>query len=152
VKQGIQEYGKAEGRAGGAWSIDDFILRGVLAGGWTTRGTLPIHEMFKLGGIGQLAAFAPGQLVGPEYVLGTARLEYRLLRPIPLLGLAASVGVSYDRARMKQIITEPNLEGGWLDSYSVYLAANTPIGPLYFGWADSPKAPRGRVYLFLGTP
>jgi hypothetical protein len=53
---------------------------------------------------------------------------------------------------MKQILTEPNLEGGWLDSYSVYLAANTPIGPLYFGWADSAKAPRGRVYLFLGTP
>ena len=152
VEHAEPEYGKAEARAGGAWSIGDFIVRGVVAGGWTTRGTLPVHEMFRLGGVGQLAAFAPGQLVGPEYALGTARLEYRLLRPIPLLGLAASAGISYDRARMKQIVTEPNLQGGWLDSYSVYLAANTPIGPLYFGWADSSKAQRGRVYLFLGTP
>jgi NTE family protein len=151
VADGGRKYAKGEVHLGAAMSIGDFILRGALGGGWTPRGALPVYEMFKLGGLGRLAAFAPGQLVGEEYSLGLARLEYRLLRPIPILGVAASAGISYEQGKMKQIITEPNLHG-WLDSYSVYLAANTPIGPLYFGWADSKSVPKGRVYLFLGTP
>ena len=46
--------------------------------------------------------------------------------------------------------TEPNLSG-WQSSYSLYLAANTFLGPVYFGYGYAPNG-RSRWYLFLGTP
>jgi outer membrane protein assembly factor BamA len=58
--------------------------------------------------------------------------------------------MTLERGRMKNRLTEPNLDG-WLTSYGVYLAGNTPIGPLGIGYADM-KERRGRVYIFIGTP
>jgi NTE family protein len=150
VPDEVRKYSKVELQLGGAWSAGDFVMRGTLAGGTALHGNLPPVDMFALGGLGRLAAYNPGQLIGEEYALATARLEYRLLRPIPLLGLAASAGVSYERGRMKKVLTEPNFSG-WVDSYSAYIAANTPLGPIYFGYADG-KSTKGRLYLFIGTP
>ena len=51
---------------------------------------------------------------------------------------------------MQKLITETTLTG-WQRSFGAYLAASTPIGPVYLGVADA-KNGRGRFYLFLGTP
>jgi len=84
--------------------------------------------------------------------LGVVRAEYRLLRPIPVIGLTASAGLSYELGRMKNPFTEPTLQGA-VDSYSLYLAANSPLGPMYFGYAGTSQQSRsGRFYFFLGTP
>jgi NTE family protein len=69
-----------------------------------------------------------------------------------VIGLAASAGLSYELGRMRKPITEPTLRGA-IDSYSLYFAANTPLGPMYFGYAGTTQQGRsGRFYLFLGTP
>jgi len=53
---------------------------------------------------------------------------------------------------MKNPVTEPNLTGG-IDSYGVYLASNTLLGPVYLGYSRSSSKERdGRFYLFIGTP
>ena len=61
-------------------------------------------------------------------------------------------GVSYEVGYMKNPVTEPNLTGG-IDSYGVYLASNTLLGPVYLGYSRSSSKERdGRFYLFIGTP
>ena len=59
-------------------------------------------------------------------------------------------GVSAEAGRMSKLITETSLSG-WQRSLSAYIAANTFLGPIYLGVADS-KNGKGRFYLFIGTP
>ena len=51
---------------------------------------------------------------------------------------------------MKNPITEPSLTGR-IESFGVYLASNTLLGPMYLGYSRS-RAGDGRIYLFIGTP
>jgi len=146
----LGKYGRVEGMAAGAATFGDIVIRGRVGGGQATHGTLPLGDLFSLGGYNRLSAFAPNQILGQEYALATAQLEYRLLRPIPMLGLTASAGLTYERGQMKGLATEHALTG-WLDSYGVYVGANTPLGPLIFGYSDS-KQSKGRFYISIGTP
>ena len=144
-------YSRVEGVASAAIPITERLsFLPTLAGGMKLRGDLPPEALFSLGGLGRLSAFASGQILSDEYVFGSARLEYRLLRPIPVLGLSVLAGASYERAHVKNPFTEPNLKGN-IDSYGGYLGATTPIGPIYFGWSGTQDR-RGRVFFFLGTP
>ena len=143
-------YSLAEGRVGGAWSAGPTTALVALSAGKSLRGTLPLGDAFTLGGQGRLSAFAPGQIIGGDYALATLQAQYRLNKPVPLLGLQALVGVTVERARMRDSITEPNLTGN-IDSLGVYLAMNTPLGPIYLGFADS-RGRKSRVYFFLGSP
>jgi NTE family protein len=118
--------------------------------GWhAAQGRASPDGLFQLGGLGRLSAFAPGQILADEYVFGSARLEYRLVRPVPVLGLSVLAGLNYERAHVKNPITEPNLRGN-IDSYGAYLGATTPVGrsTSVVGTQDR----RGRVFFFLGTP
>jgi NTE family protein len=148
--RGAERYGRLQGSAGYATSEGRFIFLARAEGGTATQGELPIGDLFSLGGHSRLSAFAPGQIVGDEYWLGTAQLQYRLTQPMPLLGLSVIAGLSLEAGQMRHPITEPTLTGT-LQSYGVYLATNTPLGPIYVGYAESPES-RGRFYFFLGTP
>lgn len=143
-------YGRVQGTAGFATSAGRFIFLGRTEGGTATHGRLPIWDLFALGGQGRLSAYAPGQIVGDEYWLATTQLQYRLTQPMPLLGLSLIAGISLEAGRMRHPITEPKLTGT-LQSYGVYLATNTPLGPIYLGYSDTPDR-KGRVYFFVGTP
>jgi len=145
------KYGRLEGRLNGAWSPGDLIFLGRVEGGQATRGTLPLGDAFSLGGLGRLSAYAPSQIIGEDaYGLMSLQAQYRLTKPMPILGLSLLAGVSYEAGYMKKPVTEPNLTGG-IDSYGVYLASNTIFGPMYVGYATS-KERSGRFYLFIGTP
>ena len=148
--RGADRYGRLQGSARFATSEGRFIFLGHAEGGMATQGQLPIGDLFALGGQNRLSAFAPGQIIGDEYWLGTAQLQYRLTQPMPLLGLSLIAGVSLEAGKMRHPITEPTLTGT-LQSYGVYLATNTPLGPIYLGYADTPER-KGRFYFFLGTP
>jgi NTE family protein len=144
-------YSRVEGVASAAIPITERIsLLPTLAGGTRLKGELPPDALFSLGGLGRLSAFAPGQILADEYAFASARLEYRLLRPVPVLGLSVLAGIGYERARVKNPVTEPNLRGN-IDSYGGYIGATTPLGPVYIGWSGTQDR-RGRVYFFLGTP
>jgi NTE family protein len=145
------KYGRVDGRANGAWSPGDLIFLGQVEGGQSTHGTLPLADAFALGGRGRLSAYAPGQIIGTEaYGLAAIQAQYRLTKPMPILGLSLLAGVSYEVGYMKNPITEPNLTGG-LNSYGLYLASNTILGPLYVGYSWT-KDREGRFYFFIGTP
>jgi NTE family protein len=144
-------YGKVEGVFSAAIPVTDRLsLLPTLAAGDTTRGTLPFYDKFALGGLGRLSAFAPGQILTDKYTFGSVRAEYRLVRTMPLIDVAVIAGAQYERAYVKNPITEPNLRGN-IDSYGFYLGATSALGPLYIGWSGTQDR-RGRIFLFLGTP
>ncbi|MBL0143110.1 MAG: patatin-like phospholipase family protein [Betaproteobacteria bacterium] len=154
VSDNLSKYGRVDGRLGGAWSPNgDYILLGSVQGGMATQGNPPLNDAFSLGGFRRLSAFAPGQILGVDaYGVATVEAQYRLNKPIPILGLSVLAGVTYEAGYMKNPITEPNLTGG-INSFGVYLASNTAFGPIYFGYSTTSAKDRGgRVYFFIGTP
>jgi NTE family protein len=143
-------FAKLQGNAQGALTLGGIVLRPYLEGGKNVSGQLQLPDLFSLGGLGRLSAFAPGQILTDEYVLGALRVERRLVDQIPLIGLSVVAGVSLERAHVKNPVTEPNLKGN-IDSYGFYLGATSAMGPLYFGWSGTQDR-RGRLFLFIGTP
>jgi NTE family protein len=76
------------------------------------------------------------------------RTEYRLLKPIPVIGLSVLAGLRYERANIKNPTTEPSLRGN-IDSYGFYLGATSAFGPLYVGWSGTVGRRPGRTHLLL---
>jgi NTE family protein len=87
---------------------------------------------------------------GQDYAFGRLEGQYRLNFASPLWGLTLIAGIAAETGRMNKQISETGLDG-WQRSYSAYLAANTFLGPVYFGVADARNG-KGRFYLFIGTP
>lgn len=71
------------------------------------------------------------------------------MRVNDLLGLRAPVfGVSAEAGNVWQLRNNFG-SGGYLKSGSVFVGGNSPIGPLYFGFAVAPQGV-WNVYLQLG--
>ena len=151
VSDGLQKYGTAEAKFGGAMTMGDFIFLAAAEHGQSTHGTLPLFSVYSLGGPRHLAGFAQGQMLGDDYSYGSLEAQYKLTRPIPLLGLSLIAGVQAEAGKMGKPYTEQNLTG-WQPSYGAYLAANSAFGPFYFGYAKAKNGNGGRWYFFLGTP
>lgn len=143
-------YSKVEGRATLALPVGPIVVTPSVAAGRTLRGDLPAGDLFSLGGLNKLSAFAEDQILTDRYTYTGVRFEYRLLKTIPVIGLSVLAGANFERARWGKSFTETELKGN-VDSYGVYLGATTPIGPLYVGWSGTQDR-RGRVYFFIGTP
>ncbi|APV48451.1 hypothetical protein BWI17_01380 [Betaproteobacteria bacterium GR16-43] len=147
---GQGKYGRAEVKLGAARTLGDFILLAGLEGGAPTHGSLPPGDLFTLGGPRKLAGFAQGQFIGDEYAYGRLDVQYRLTRPIPLLGLSMLAGLSAEAGRMRNSVTEPTLTG-WQNSFGAYLATNSAFGPVYVGIANAENG-KARFFFFVGTP
>lgn len=143
-------YSRMEGRFGGAMSRGRWTFLGAVEGGTVLSGDLPLADSFSLGGPRRLSGFAVDQMRGQDYAFVRGEAQYRLNFATPLYGLSLIGGVMAEGGRMNKPITETSLTG-WQRSLGAYLAATTPIGPVYIGVADA-KNGKGRFYLFIGTP
>jgi len=146
----LAPYSRSEARLGAAVSHKRFTFLGELDGGTAFKGTLPLADAFTLGGPRRMSGFAVDQMLGGDYTFGRLEAQYRLNWASPLWGLTLIAGVSAEAGRMNKLLTDQSL-AGWQHSYGAYLAANTFLGPVYFGVADA-KNGKGRFYLFIGTP
>jgi NTE family protein len=151
VGDNLEKFGTAEMKFNGALTAGDFIFLGALEHGQSTHGLLPLADLYSLGGPRRMAGFAQGQILGDDYSYGSLEAQYKLTRPIPLLGLSLIAGVQAETGKMGKLYTEPNLTG-WQNSFGAYLAANSAFGPFYFGYAKAKNGGSGRWYFFLGTP
>ncbi|WP_296227283.1 patatin-like phospholipase family protein [Ralstonia sp. UBA689] len=106
------------------------------------------NEGFYLGGFQHLSAYAQDQFNGQYLLYG--RLTYLYdLRINDLLGLRAPVfGASAEVGNVWQLRNNFG-RGGYLKSGSLFVGGNSPIGPLYFGFAVAPQGV-WNVYLQLG--
>jgi NTE family protein len=150
LKDDGTKYSRLEARVRGAYSIGPWAMLGQLDGGTAPRGEIPIWDAFRLGGPRRMGGIAPDQMRGGDYVYGSLEAQYRLNFITPLYGASLIGGVSAETGRMGKIFADTTLSG-WQQSYGVYVAALTPIGPVYLGVADARNG-KTRLYLFIGTP
>ena len=146
-----QRYSKASAEWGAATTLGRwFNMEAALGAGGSPKGSLPLFDAFTLGGAQRLSGFADGQLIGDDYLLGRLTLYRKLIRASSTYGLNVYLGTSFESGKMKLRYSEPALSG-WQNSYSIYLAADSILGPVYTGVSYAPGQ-KARWYLFLGTP
>lgn len=117
-----------------------------LQGGDGFGTNIPFYDEFALGGLFQLSGRPLGQFRGDTYALAALLVYYRLNRSLGTVIRNISVGASVeggnawpDHASVSFSSLKP--------AGSVYLVADTILGPLFFGYGRSGS--NGSAYLFL---
>ena len=132
----------------GAYSMGRHTLQAAVKAGGALDGTLPRYDLFQWGGLLHQSGYATGALVGQELTFGRLVYAYKLREQRFFEGLYA--GVSLEAGRMEKPLV-PGSPTGWLKSIAVYLAVDSPLGPLYLGYGRSADGNRS-AYLYLGRP
>jgi NTE family protein len=106
-------------------------------------------DEYALGGFHNMSGYKPGQLTGNHFVFG--RLGYyRRLAAEPVVSRALFVGATLEAARVwshAHSLRETHTKMGM----SLYVGADTLVGPVYFGLVHAPQQTTG-LYLFVGRP
>lgn len=116
------------------------------AGGSIGDNQLPYYDQFQWGGFLKQSGYASDQLYGES--MRFARLMYyrRLLRGGLLEG--AYGGVSLEYGKISNPLVSSNSEG-WEQSMSLFVGADSPIGPVYLGYGRT-RHKFSRFYFHLG--
>ncbi|WP_454743108.1 patatin-like phospholipase family protein [Cupriavidus necator] len=124
------------------------VSLGFKAGSNIGGNPLPRYDLFQWGGFLQQSGYATGQLLGGN--LQFARLIYynKLARQTLLQGVYA--GFSLEAGRVGAPLV-PGSPTGLLKSGSVFLALDSPLGPLYLAYGRA-AARTYSFYLYLGKP
>ena len=145
------DYQKASARGVYAlgWGRNALILN--LEGGDGYEGTLPLSQLFSLGGPFSFPGLQVDELTGESYVVARAMYRRKLsnhsesLFELPIYAGATVVGGNTFATRHDFDLDDLRLGA------NVFVAADTAIGPVFltFGWADGGRT---AVYLFVGRP
>ncbi|HJV69871.1 patatin-like phospholipase family protein [Ideonella sp.] len=108
-----------------------------------------IVGQYALGGFQQLSGYRPGQLAGNALLFGRLNWYWRLAEP-PVFARGFYVGASLEAGnawanRHQMRLTD--LRGGG----SLYLGADTGIGPMFLGLTWAPEGEAG-IALLIGRP
>ena len=121
---------------------------GLKGGGKLGNNPLPGYDFFQWGGFLQQSGYRYGQLVGAELAFGRLVYVYKLVEQSLLEG--AYAGVSLEVGKVAQG-TNSLTATGVLKSGSLFLAFDSPLGPLYLAYGQAADGNRA-AYLFLGRP
>ncbi len=132
-----------------AYSRGDHTLQLTLkAGGPIGKSRLPNYDLFQFGGLMQLSGYRSGQLLGQSLLFGRAVYGHRLYGSPLLAGLFG--GFSLELGRVNDPLL-PSATKGTIAAGSVFVATDTPIGPVYLGWGHA-SGGNSALYLYLGVP
>jgi NTE family protein len=118
------------------------------AGGKLGGDPLPAYDQHQWGGFLSQSGYATGQLVGAEFQFGQAMFYRRIVRGGLFDG--AYGGLSLEIGHYESPLVPGNVSGT-LKSMALFVASDSPIGPVYFGYgraADSAQS----FYFYLGRP
>lgn len=104
--------------------------------------------LYALGGFQNLSGYEPGQVEGNYLLFGRASYYYRLTPPALTRGFFAGLSLEAGNAWAER--RQMSL-GDLRTGTSVFLGADTGLGPLYVGVAYAPRGDTA-VYLLLGRP
>lgn len=108
-----------------------------------------VIERYSLGGFHRLSGYESNQLTGNHALL--LRLGwYRRLQDTPALTRGFFVGATAELGNTWKSGSHMSLNG-LRSGYSVFLGADTGIGPLYLGITHAPRGETG-LALFIGRP
>jgi NTE family protein len=144
------DYRKAEGEVTLATSWGSHAFQATAAAGSDLGTTLAGYDTFTLGGPLRLSGYRIDQFSGSNMTFGRILYFNHAIKLPKLLGSGVYVGGSLEAGQMRdQLNGEPDT--GTLWSGSVFLAADSFLGPAYFGLGLG-KGGRASVYLMLGVP
>lgn len=142
-------YTRWESNFNSAFSMGEHTLQLALsAGDHFADEALPSYDLFQLGGFMKLSGLHSGQLLGQSYRFGRLVYGHRITRSPLLQGFFG--GFSLEAGQ----VNEPLLESsptGLINAASVFLATDTPIGPVYLGLGHA-EGGNTALYLYLGMP
>lgn len=104
---------------------------------------------YQLGGFQRLAGYRPGQLAGNAVLLTRLGWYYRLAQP-PVFARGFFLGASLDLGNAWADRHAVRLQG-MRSGASVYLGADTGIGPMYLGLTWAPRGEAG-LTVMVGRP
>jgi NTE family protein len=119
-----------------------------IAGALSGSNLLPAYDQFSWGGFLSLSGFATGQLIGEKLKFGRAMYYHRLSRSPIFEG--AYGGISLETGRVSNPLIPGNRDD-WIRAASVFVAADTPLGPTYLGYGQAQNGPNS-FYFYLGRP
>ncbi len=143
------DYTKWDADAAVAYSLGNHTFNLTLkAGGKSGSNPLPRYDEFQWGGFLRQSGYRTGQFYGEN--LKYARLMYyhRIMRGTLFEG--AYGGISLEAGKVGNPVVPGNADG-LLRSASVFVAADTPIGPVYLAYGRAAAGSSG-FYFYLGRP
>jgi len=127
----------------------DSLLVGMRAGK-SFSGRLPFYDVYSLGGLFNLSGYPIGSLLGESFYLGRAIYTRRLDR-IPALADGFFWGASLEAGQVSAQLAGPRSTNGLKLAGSLFLAADTALGPMYLAWGHAGSG-QDAIYLMLGRP
>ena len=121
-----------------------------VAGGTDFNSNLPPYDGFSLGGPLNLSGYQINEFGGRRMAFARVQYYHRAFALPDLLGSGVYVGASAEAGRIKGSFVPPS-DTGKLYSGSIFLGADTFLGPAYLGvgWGQDG---RSAIYLLLGVP
>ena len=115
----------------------------------TLSGSLPVTELFTLGGIRTFPGLRPGEFRGSSYWTMAARYAWRLVDISPLSGQSLYAGVRAQVGEMRKRFD--GVEPDTLYGLSGTVGGRTPVGPFLFsiGYVDGGE---WRAQFTIGRP
>ncbi|MGZ8203176.1 MAG: patatin-like phospholipase family protein [Burkholderiales bacterium] len=134
---------------GAAYSFGNHTVNiAMKAGGRIGDDPLPRYDLFQWGGFLQQSGYATGQLLGERIVFGRLMYYHRILRGSILEG--AYGGMSLEFGKVGDPLVQGNPDG-ILKSASIFVAADTPVGPAYLAYGRATDS-SSNFYFYLGRP
>ncbi|AYH42668.1 patatin-like phospholipase family protein [Azoarcus sp. DN11] len=135
-----------------ATSLGDNVFRlHTLFAGSPDR-DLPEIGRTLLGGPFRLSGYRYGELAADRVALASASYYRQITRLPDALGRGVYAGASAEWATLRNRGTSPIPDPGRRRAWSLFLGADTTIGPIYVGASYLPEVGEVRYYLQLGQP
>ena len=143
-------YKRLEGKLNGVMSWGAHTFNITAAGGTALDTDMPAYDTFTLGGPLRLSGYRIDEFSGRQMAFGRLIYYKRTVALPDLIGSGIYVGTSLEAGQMTKRFdgTAPQ---GTIWSGSVFLGADTFLGPAYFGLGAG-EAGRWSLYLLLGVP
>lgn len=129
-----------------SWRAHTWVVGGRYAR--TLKGKEVVSSSYQIGGAQQLSGYRENALAGQNVSIGRL-IYYRRLTPEHdfSFGLPVYAGLSLERGRVWNHANE--LDSGYINAMSVFLAVDTPLGPLNISYGANDEK-ESAFYLNLG--
>lgn len=133
----------------GASTFGAHTFQFALQGGGALGGNpLPLYDYLSFGGFMRMTGYRLGQLRNDSMTYGRLSYMNQLVKMALLEGVY--LGASLEAARLGSALVPNGIQGS-VASASLFLAADTPLGPAYLAYGRTWDGNQN-VYFFLGKP
>jgi len=149
------EYQKIDARWTSAHSFGRHTVSLNLLAGSDLGSNLPAYDSFVLGGPFRLSGFRIGQFSGQKMAYGSLSYYNQILRLPSILGSGVFLGATAEAGQINGQYAPAGTSTGTLYSGSIYVGAETFLGPAFigygYGWGGNVNS-TSSFYLLLGVP